>query len=110
MEEKEVKLGLSEEDVKSAVTEENRPQGGPPPGPAGLFQAMGNATADAEAIAASEDGRLIGERMSLMRWPEDSEDCKKFWMSYEKGLIKEVHNMEDKLNKWSSFSTLHSFT
>ena len=103
MEEKEVKLGLSEEDVKSAVVEENQPQGGPPPGPLGLFQAMGNATADAEAIANSEDGRLIGERMSLMRWPEDSEDSKKFWMSYEKGLIKEVHNIEDPLNKWASF-------
>lgn len=106
MAENEAKIGLSEEDVKGAMGEENRPQGGPPPGPAGLFQAMGDENADAIAIAESEDGKLIGERMSLMRWPEDSEDSKNFWMSYEKGLIKEVHNIEDKLNKWASYVPL----
>ena len=49
MEEKreEKKLGLSGEDVKKGA-----------PNPAGLFQAMGNEECDAEAIAASEDGRM----------------------------------------------------
>jgi len=103
MKEKEAKIGLSEEDVKGAMAPEGDPQGGPPAGPAGLFQTMGDENADAEAIAASEDGQIIGELMSLMRWPEDSEESKNYWLNFEKGLIKEVHNTEDPLNKWASF-------
>lgn len=53
----EVKMGLTEEDVR------RRGEG---PGIAGLLQAMGDSAADPQAIAQSQDGRLIEERMSVM--------------------------------------------
>ena len=56
-EKKEVKMGLTEEDLR-------REQDA---GPAGLFRAMGDSLADADAIAASEDGRAIAERMARTR-------------------------------------------
>ena len=92
MEEKreEKKLGLSGEDVKKGA-----------PNPAGLFQAMGNEECDAEAIAASEDGRLIQENMKVMAWGEDSEEEMEFWAKYEKGLKKELHgDPENVHSKW----------
>ena len=98
MEEKreEKKLGLSGEDVKKGA-----------PNPAGLFQAMGNEECDAEAIAASEDGRLIQENMKVMAWGEDSEEEMEFWAKYEKGLKKELHgDPENVHSKWSSFLPL----
>ena len=91
-EEKEVKMGLTEEDVK------HRDEG---PGIGGLLQAMGDSEADTEAIAASEDGRIIAERMAVMGMPEGSEEGKEFWRGYEKGLNKEVHG--EGLNKWASY-------
>ena len=94
-EEREVKMGLTEEDIR------HRDEG---PGIAGLLAAMGDSEADAEAIAASEDGRLIAERMAVMQWPEDSAESKAFWAGYEKGLRKEVHG--EGLEKWSSFVPL----
>ena len=94
-ENREVKMGLNEEDVR------RREEG---PGIAGLFQAMGDSEADAAAIAASEDGRLIAERMAVMGMPEDSEVSRDFWANYEKGLCKKVHG--EGLEKWSSFIPL----
>lgn len=91
----EVKMGLTEEDVQ------HREEG---PGMAGLLAAMGDSAADAEAIAASEDGQIIAQRMAVMQWPEDSQESKDFWASYEKGLRKEVHG--EGLEKWSSFVPL----
>lgn len=90
MNENEQKLGLTEEDIQ------HREEG---PGIGGLFMAMGDSEADGMAIAASEDGRLIGERMSVMGMPEGSEQGKEFWR--EKGLIKEVHG--EGLDKWASY-------
>lgn len=94
-EEKEVKMGLTDEDVK------HRNEG---PGVAGLLAAMGDSDADAQAIAASEDGRIIAERMNVMSVPEDSEESKSFWANYEKGLKKEVHR--EGLDKWASYIPL----
>ena len=58
---------------------------------AGLLAAMGDSDADPEAIAASEDGKIIAERMACMGMPEDSDQSKAYWAGYEKGLRKEVH-------------------
>ena len=91
----EVKMGLTEEDIR------RRDEG---PGIASLLAAMGDSEADAAAIAASEDGQLIEERMAVMQWPEDSQESRDFWANYEKGLRKEVHG--EGLAKWSSFIPL----
>lgn len=92
MSEKEVRMGLTEEDVR------NRDKG---PGIAGLLQAMGDSEADAAAIASSEDGICIAERMGLMAMPEGSKEGADYWLSYGKGLIKEVHG--EGLDKWASY-------
>ena len=73
------KLGLTGEDVKQ------KDEG---PGIAGLFAAMGDRDADAAAIAASEDGMLIGQRMSLMGMPEGSEEGKAYWTGYERACAR----------------------
>lgn len=91
--EKEQKIGLSEEDIKEEKGDI-----------AGLFAAMGDADADAAAIAKSEDGLEIARRMGVMDMPEDSEASKAYWAGYEKGLRKEVHG--EGLDKWSSFVPL----
>ena len=87
---KEEKLGLDGEDVR------RRNEG---PGLAGLFAAMGDRDADALTIAESEDGRLIGEYMGVMRWPEDSEESRAFWR--EQGFEKTVHGAGP--DRWSCF-------
>ena len=97
MEENEQKLGLSEEDIQ------HREEG---PGIGGLFQAMGDSEADGMAIAASEDGRLIGARMAVMGMPEGSEEGKAFWRA--QGLIKEMHG--EGLDKWASYLPVASET
>lgn len=91
----EVKMGLTEEDVR------RRGEG---PGIAGLLQAMGDSAADPQAIARSQDGRLIEERMSVMGMGEDSPEGREYWANYEKGLRKQVHG--EGLDKWSSFVPL----
>ena len=93
------KLGLTGEDVKQ------KDEG---PGIAGLFAAMGDRDADAAAIAASEDGMLIGQRMSLMGMPEGSEEGKAYWADFEKGLRKEIHG--EGLEKWASYVPLAAET
>jgi len=98
-ENKEVKMGLTEEDVK------NRDAGA---GVAGLLQAMGDSDADAAAIAASEDGRLIAQRMEVMSRPEGSQEDRDYWANYEKGLRKEIHG--EGLDKWASFVPLAAET
>ena len=98
-ENKETKLGLTEEDIRKEEREGF--------GPAGLFWAMGDENIDAAAIAASEDGRIFQERMIVMSFPEDSEESKNYWASYEKGLKKELHgDPADKLNRWASYLPL----
>lgn len=92
---KEVKMGLTEEDVKSA-------NAGFPL--ADLLRAMGDSDADVEAIAASEDGRIMAERMSVMAMPEDSEQSRAYWAGFEKGLEKEIHG--EGLEKWASYIPL----
>ncbi len=94
-EDKEIKMGLTEEDVQ------RRDEG---PGLAGLFAAMGDSEADGEALAASEDGKKIAERMAVMAMPEGSEEGRAFWASCEKGLRKEVHG--EGLGKWASYVPL----
>lgn len=94
-EDNEVKMGLTEEDIR------HRDEG---PGIAGLLQAMGDSAADPQAIAQSEDGRLIEERMSVMGMGEYSLEGREYWAHYEKGLRKEVHG--EGLNKWASFIPL----
>lgn len=86
------KIGLSGDDIIK------REEG---PGIAGLFRAMGDKDADAAAIAASEDGRIIAQRMAVMSMPEDSPESKAYWANYEKGLRKEVHGQG--LDKWASY-------
>ncbi len=97
--EKEMKIGLSAEDI------EHRDEGF---GIAGLLASMGDEAADAEAIAASEDGQVIMQRMGVMAMPEDSDASRDFWAHYEKGLRKEVHG--EGLDKWSSFIPLAAET
>lgn len=94
-EDNEVKMGLTEEDIR------HRDEG---PDIAGLLQAMGDSAADPQAIAQSEDGRLIEERMSVMGMGEDSLEGREYWAHYEKGLRKEVYG--EGLEKWSSFVPL----
>lgn len=94
----EVKMGLTGEEVRQ------KDEGPGAPGIIGLLAAMGDSEADPAAIAASEDGLTMAERMSLMRWPEDSQESKEYWAGYEKGLRKEVHG--EGLEKWSSFVPL----
>ena len=87
------KLGLTEEDVKRAGKEIT-----------GLLGAMGDEHADAAAIVASEDGKIIAQRMKVMDVTENSQASKDYWANYEKGLRKEVHG--NGLDKWSSFVPL----
>lgn len=94
-ENQESKLGLSGEDIQK------RDEG---PSITGLFQAMGDSAADPAAIAASEDGKIIAQRMAVMAMPEDSQESKSFWANYEKGLRKEVHGHG--LDKWASYIPL----
>ena len=94
-ESKEVRMGLTEQDIQ------RREEG---PGIAGLLAAMGDSSADADAIAASEDGQAIARNMALMSFPEDSRQSWEFWAGFEKGLRKEVHGAG--LDKWSSFVPL----
>ena len=96
---KEVKMGLTGEDVQSAD---------PGFALAGLLAAMGDSDADPEAIAASEDGKIIAERMACMGMPEDSDQSKAYWAGYEKGLRKEVHG--EGLEKWASYIPLAAET
>lgn len=91
----EVKFGLTEEDIRKRENHQ---------AVEGLLAAMGDSQADAAALAASEDGKLIAQRMGLMDWPEDSPECKAYWAAFEKGLRKEVHG--EGLDKWSSFVPL----
>lgn len=86
----ESKLGLTQDDVR------RRDEG---PGIAGLLNAMGDT--DAGDVAASEDGRLIGERMGVMGMPEDSQISRDYWAGYEKGLIKTIHG--EGLDKWACY-------
>lgn len=95
MQDNEVKMGLTQEDIQRR--DENA-------GISKLLTDMGDSDADAQAIASSEDGQLIAQRMSVMQWPEDSQESKDFWLKYEKGLKKEVHG--EGLDKWSSFLPL----
>ena len=97
MEENNQKIGLTEEDIQ------HRNEG---PGLAGLFAAMGDKDADAEAIAASEDGKLAMQNMAVMGMPEGSEEGKAYWR--ERGLIKEVHG--EGLEKWASYIPVASET
>ena len=92
------------EDVKMGLTEEDVKERGRGPGIAGLLKAMGDSAADPEAIANSEDGRLMEERMSLMGMGEDSPEGREYWANYEKGLRKQVHG--EGMEKWSSFVPL----
>lgn len=71
---------------------------------ANLLTAMGNMYANAAEIASSEDGRLIEQRMSVMSMAEDSDECRRYWETYEKGLKKEVHGQG--LDKWASYISL----
>ena len=91
------KLGLSEEDIQ------HRDEG---PGLVGLITAMGDSRIDAEAIVASEDGRLMEKNMFVMSMPEGSEAGKAYWR--EQGLIKEVHG--EGLEKWASYIPVASET
>lgn len=91
MDQREAKLGLSEEDIQR---EKDR-------GIENLLAAMGDAEADAAAIAASEDGQEMARRMGVMAVPEDSETSRDYWAQYEKGLRKEIHG--NGLDKWASY-------
>ena len=78
-ESKEGKLGLSGEDVL------HKDEG---PGIEKLFAAMGDSEADPAVLAASEDGKLISQRMELMTLAEGSPEDLAYWAGYEKGLRK----------------------
>ena len=91
-------------EVKTEIAEEKAHSWDGDAGKAGLFAAMGDSEADPEAIAASEDGRAIAERIAVMRWPEDSAESREYWAGYEKGLCKRIHG--EGLDKWSSFVPL----
>ncbi len=94
-EKKEVKMGLTEEDIQRRDESS---------GIAGLLQSMGDSTADAETIAASEDGQLIAQRMAVMGMGEDSPEGRDYWVKFEKGLRKEVHG--EGPDKWASYLPL----
>lgn len=87
------KLGLSEEDIQREGKDIT-----------GLLRAMGDSEADPIAIAASDDGKVMTERTRVMDLPEDSQASKDYWVSYEKGLYKEIHG--EGLSKWSSYVPL----
>lgn len=87
------KLGLTEEDVKRESKDIS-----------GLLASMGDGGADPSAIAASEDGKVIAQRMEVMSVPEDSQASREYWANCEKGLRKEVHGKG--FPKWSSFVPL----
>lgn len=89
------KMGLTGEEVRRRDEEH---------GIEGLLTAMGDCRADAAAIAASEDGKVMARRMSVMAVPEDSQECKDYWAGYEKGLKKELHG--EGLDKWASYIPL----
>ncbi len=91
----EIEMGLTGEDIKKRNELS---------GIIGLFQTMGDNTADPRAIAESEDGRLIEECMSVMSMGEDSSDSRAYWANYEKGLRKEVHG--EGLQKWANYVPL----
>ena len=94
-ESKEGKLGLSGEDVL------HKDEG---PGIEKLFAAMGDSEADPAALAASEDGKLISQRMELMTLAEGSPEDLAYWAGYEKGLRKAVYGTGRE--KWASYIPL----
>lgn len=94
-ESKEGKLGLSGEDVL------HKDEG---PGIQKLFAAMGDSEADPAALAASEDGKLISQRMELMTLAEGSPEDLAYWAGYEKGLRKAVYGTGRE--KWASYIPL----
>ena len=98
-ENKETKLGLTEEDIRKEERGDF--------GLVGLFMSMGDENIDAVAIDASEDGRICKERMVVMSFPEDSEESKSYWAKYEKGLKKELHgDPANRLERWASYLPL----
>lgn len=86
------RLGLNEEDAQ------HKDEG---PGIAALFLDMSDGTIDAEALAASEDGQIMNDRLSVMAMPENSEISFAYWLNYEKGLLKEIH--DEGLEKWATY-------
>lgn len=112
MEEKEIKIGLSGEDMKNIVESEEKehrgPQGGPPPGfdPKMMMRMMGDARFDVDAYFNSPDAKEHTEGMAAMRRGEDTPATHEYWANFGKGMKKELHNAEDPLNKWASYLPL----
>lgn len=88
-------LGLREEEIR------NRKDAS---GTANLMTMMSDGGIDPAALAASEDGRIIDERLSLMGMPEGSEEGRQYWKNYEKGLDKTIHG--EGLDKWAVYVPL----
>lgn len=93
------RLGLNEEDIAKR---------GEGPGIAGLFDAMSDGEIDAEALAASEDGKIIDNRMSVMTMPEGSEQSIVYWENFGKGLHKEIFG--EGLEKWAVYTPMAAKT
>lgn len=94
-EQKEVKMGVTGEDVR------HRNEGD---GLRGLLVAMGDPDLDADSILASEDWKMMTERMACMSRKEGSDEDLAYWAGYEKGLKKEIHGAG--LDKWASYIPL----
>lgn len=85
-------LGLTAEEVRSREDES---------GTAKLLDLMSDGEIDAEELAASEEGRIINERLALMEMPEDGEEGRRYWRHFGKGLNKIVYG--EGLEKWAVY-------
>lgn len=111
-EKKDIKIGLSGEDMKGMLEqEEHGPQGGPagrPPmfDPKEMMKMMGDKRFDVEAYFASPDAKEHSEGMGAMMRGEMSPATEEYWKNCGKGMKKELHDAEDPLNKWAAYLPL----
>lgn len=98
------KMGLTEEDVKASMSEEN---GRPRFDPRELFIAMGDKRFDVDAYLASEDAKDHAEGMACMMRGEDTPADHEYWKNCGKGMKKEIHgDPADVHTKWASYLPL----
>ena len=106
MEEKndKTKLGLSGEDIRNSMTEG---EGGRPKfDPKEMMKMMGDSRFDVDAYFNSPDAKDHAEGMACMMRGEDSPETQEYWKNCGKGMKKELHNVEDPLNKWAAYLPL----
>lgn len=107
-EKKDIKLGLSGDDVKGMLVhkEDRREEKRPMFDPREIMKMMGDKRFDVDAYFNSPDAKDHSEGMQAMMRGEMSLQTDEYWRNYGKGMKKELHNAEDPLNKWAAYLPL----